>query len=105
MIPKTFFLIALAFLFCASAEAKIAGDYLESRSADVYTGQCFANGEVGYDGIGILTRRIAGKVFVLGILAGLPAERCPASTRAPRATGRLRVHSAPSHTPGCRRRG
>src|SRR5207253_7174781 len=50
MIPKTFFLIALAVLFCASAEAKIAGDYLESRSADVYTGQCFANGEVGLTG-------------------------------------------------------
>src|SRR5947207_16019357 len=50
MIPRTFFLIALAFLFCASAEAQIAGDYLESRSADVYTGQCFANGEVGLTG-------------------------------------------------------
>jgi len=49
MIRKTFFLIALAFL-CASAEAQIAGDYLESRSADVYTGQCFANGEVGLTG-------------------------------------------------------
>jgi hypothetical protein len=46
----SFFSIALAFLFCASAEAKITGDYLESRSADVYTGQCFANGEVGLTG-------------------------------------------------------
>ena len=44
------FLIALAFLFCASAEAQITGDYVESRSADVYTGQCFANGEVGLTG-------------------------------------------------------
>jgi hypothetical protein len=50
MTRKTFFLIALAFLFCASAEANITGDYLESRSADVYTGQCFANGEVGLTG-------------------------------------------------------
>ncbi|OLE47236.1 MAG: hypothetical protein AUG46_07180 [Acidobacteria bacterium 13_1_20CM_3_58_11] len=50
MIQKTFCFIALAFLFCASAEAQIAGDYLESRSADVYTGQCFANGEVGLTG-------------------------------------------------------
>jgi hypothetical protein len=50
MTRKSFFLIALAFLFCASAEAKITGDYLESRSADVYTGQCFANGEVGLMG-------------------------------------------------------
>jgi hypothetical protein len=50
MTRKTLFLIGLAFLFCASAEAKITGDYLESRSADVYTGQCFANGEVGLTG-------------------------------------------------------
>ena len=50
MTRKTLFLIALAFLFCASVEAKITGDYLESRSADVYTGQCFANGEVGLTG-------------------------------------------------------
>ena len=44
------FALALAFLFCASAQAKVTGDYLESRSADVYTGQCFANGEVGLTG-------------------------------------------------------
>src|SRR5438132_9412075 len=50
MIPKTFFLIALSVCSCASAAAKIAVDYLESRSADVYTGQCFANGEVGLTG-------------------------------------------------------
>ena len=29
---------------------QIHGDYLESRSADVYTGQCFANGEVNLVG-------------------------------------------------------
>jgi hypothetical protein len=50
MTRKSFFLIALAFLFCSCADAKITGDYLESRSADVYTGQCFANGEVGLTG-------------------------------------------------------
>ena len=50
MTRKSFFSIALAFLFCASAEAQITGDYVESRSADVYTGQCFANGEVGLTG-------------------------------------------------------
>ena len=44
------FALALTFLFCASAQAKVTGDYLESRSADVYTGQCFANGEVGLTG-------------------------------------------------------
>ena len=50
MTRKSFFSIALAFLFSASAEAKISGDYVETRSADVYTGQCFANGEVGLTG-------------------------------------------------------
>jgi hypothetical protein len=29
---------------------KISGQYLETRSADVYVGQCFANGEVGLTG-------------------------------------------------------
>jgi hypothetical protein len=29
---------------------QIQGDYLETRSADVYTGQCFANGEVNLVG-------------------------------------------------------
>ena len=32
------------------AQAKITGDYIETRSADVYVGQCFANGEVGLTG-------------------------------------------------------
>jgi len=32
------------------AAQEIAGDYLETRSADVYTGQCFANGEVNLVG-------------------------------------------------------
>jgi hypothetical protein len=46
----SFFSIARAFLFCTCAEAKITGDYVETRSADVYTGLCFANGEVGLTG-------------------------------------------------------
>lgn len=39
-------------LLCSSAIAqpKISGDYIETRTADVYTGQCFANGEVGLTG-------------------------------------------------------
>jgi hypothetical protein len=41
--------IALAFSILASAE-QIRGDYMETRSADVYTGQCFANGEVNLVG-------------------------------------------------------
>jgi hypothetical protein len=39
-------LISSAF---ASAE-QIRGEYIETRSADVYTGQCFANGEVNLVG-------------------------------------------------------
>src|SRR3974377_735345 len=36
---------------CFSMVAQqISGDYIETRSADVYTGQCFANGEVGLVG-------------------------------------------------------
>jgi len=46
--------IILACLVAAlaiSMEAQeIRGDYLETRSADVYTGQCFANGEVNLVG-------------------------------------------------------
>lgn len=30
--------------------ADVSGDYVETRSADVYTGPCFANGEVGLTG-------------------------------------------------------
>lgn len=45
---------AVALLFVAGAaiptKAAIKGDYLEVRSADVYTGPCFANGEVGLVG-------------------------------------------------------
>lgn len=47
---------SVALLTCVTAQAKInrdakvTGDYIESRSADVYTGQCFANGEVGLSG-------------------------------------------------------
>jgi hypothetical protein len=37
-------------LSVSMAAQEIRGDYLESRSADVYTGQCFANGEVNLVG-------------------------------------------------------
>jgi hypothetical protein len=33
-----------------SAAQQIRGDYIETRTADVYTGQCFANGEVNLVG-------------------------------------------------------
>jgi hypothetical protein len=39
------------FLFAVSLSAQqIQGEYMETRSADVYTGQCFANGEVNLVG-------------------------------------------------------
>jgi len=43
--------VLLSILICIPAAAQqIHGDYLETRSADVYTGQCFANGEVNLVG-------------------------------------------------------
>lgn len=49
---KILFLITLVVsLLATSALAQqIKGEYVETRSADVYTGQCFANGEVGLAG-------------------------------------------------------
>src|SRR5438477_12257598 len=46
------FLAALIFsVFSLASQAeKITGDYLESRSADVYVAQCFANSEVNLTG-------------------------------------------------------
>jgi hypothetical protein len=44
-------LVCIVAGLAASMEAQeIRGDYLETRSADVYTGQCFANGEVNLVG-------------------------------------------------------
>ena len=45
-------LAALALLLTASITnaAEISGEYIEARSCDVYTGPCFANGEVGLTG-------------------------------------------------------
>jgi hypothetical protein len=45
--PLVLFVICLSLPLAAQ---QIAGDYLETRSADVYTGQCFANGEVNLVG-------------------------------------------------------
>jgi hypothetical protein len=46
-------LLSVAFaLFCAVSVSaqQLRGDYIESRSTDVYVAQCFANGEVGLAG-------------------------------------------------------
>ena len=42
--------LALGALALPAAAAEIHGDYLETRSADVWTGPCFANGETGLVG-------------------------------------------------------
>src|SRR3977135_3348178 len=46
------FLLFLSSLFLSNVAIaqQIRGEYLETRSADVYTGQCFANGEVNLVG-------------------------------------------------------
>lgn len=43
-------LLFVFLLVVPSVFAQISGDYIETRSADVYTGQCFANGEVNLVG-------------------------------------------------------
>jgi hypothetical protein len=51
---------AVLTLSLGSAAQQIRGDYLETRSADVYTGACFANGEVNLTGNeAILAWRVA----------------------------------------------
>src|SRR5262244_3166059 len=43
-------ILAVFLLSLTALAQQIRGDYLETRSADVYTGQCFANGEVNLVG-------------------------------------------------------
>ena len=48
---RILFALAVAMLsLAAPAMAQIRGDYIEVRTADIYTGPCFANGEVGLTG-------------------------------------------------------
>ncbi len=48
---RKLFPITLLLVFAASLQAQqLRGDYIESRSTDVYVAQCFANGEVGLTG-------------------------------------------------------
>lgn len=49
-LTSTALLIVAVILVAPAAAQQISGDYIETRSADVYTGQCFANGEVGLTG-------------------------------------------------------
>ncbi len=43
-------LLCLPLAAVPALAGQITGDYVETRSADVYTGPCFANGEVGLTG-------------------------------------------------------
>jgi hypothetical protein len=45
-----FTLLSLSAFAQKPASSQIKGEYLETRSADVYTGQCFANGEMNLTG-------------------------------------------------------
>lgn len=47
---KLLVLLAAVLLAAPVFAQQISGDYVETRSADVYTGQCFANGETGLVG-------------------------------------------------------
>ena len=44
------FCVTLLVLSTSAVGQQIRGQYIETRSADVYTGQCFANGEVNLVG-------------------------------------------------------
>src|SRR6266478_2517761 len=48
-LPAVLALLVACFSSTLAAQ-QIRGDYIETRSADVYTGQCFANGEVNLVG-------------------------------------------------------
>jgi hypothetical protein len=51
MAKRIAFVSAFALAVSGAAFAsQISGDYMETRSADVYTGQCFANGEMNLTG-------------------------------------------------------
>lgn len=47
---KLFLITVLLALAAALQAQQLRGDYIESRSTDVYVAQCFANGEVGLTG-------------------------------------------------------
>ncbi len=47
---SAFLLLLLAPALFAASQPQIKGQYLETRSADVYVGQCFANGEMNLTG-------------------------------------------------------
>ena len=65
--------LTCAVVLCCSLSLlaeQIRGDYIESRSADVYTGQCFANGEVNLVG----NEAILGWHIQNGMWNGVPLD-------------------------------
>ena len=54
----------------AAAASQIRGDYVETRNADVYTGPCFANGEVNLAG----DQALLGWKVSSGSWAGIPLD-------------------------------
>ena len=52
--------------FAAGLPARsVSGNYMEARTADVYTGPCFANGEVEINGKEVLPRQLDGTVLIV----------------------------------------
>ena len=50
-IAATLLLVAAAFSFAAGLPvSNVSGNYMEARTADVFTGPCFANGEAEING-------------------------------------------------------
>ena len=87
--------LLVASLSVASAAQQIRGDYVETRSADVYTGQCFANGEVNLTGNqAILAWRIES-----GSWNGVPLEglSVAAAVRAQATLGDPYANPYPAH--------
>jgi hypothetical protein len=76
-------IVAMIILPAPAVAQQISGDYIETRSADVYTGQCFANGEVGLTGneaiLGWRVRRGSWNGVALDGLAVAAAVRAKAT--------------------------
>src|SRR5579871_1822597 len=50
LVPVALTLAALAFVAAPARAAGVTGKYIEARTADVWTGPCFANAEMGLTG-------------------------------------------------------
>jgi len=64
------FLFGVLLLAAGAAQGQISGNYLEFRTADVYTGPCFANAEVGLTG----QEAVLAWQITSGAWSGVPLE-------------------------------